>query len=66
MASLFQPGKYGAINTTEKLTIGYYVIKFVSEAYTLQDDTKCDGQISSAGELVVNEQYIICMKEKIN
>ena len=33
--------------------MGYYVVKFVSEAYTLQYDTTCDGQISLSGELVV-------------
>ena len=42
----------------------YYVIKFVSEVYTLQYDTKWDGQIISSSELVVNAQYLICMKEK--
>ena len=40
------------------------MVKFVSEAYTLQDDTTCDLQISSAGELVVNTQYLLCMQEK--
>ena len=48
MDSLVQPDKYGAINTTEKSTMGYYVIKFVSEAYSLQKVTTCDGQIISA------------------
>ena len=36
MASLVQSGKYGAMNTTCPKTIYYYVLKFVSEAYTLQ------------------------------
>ena len=36
MASLVQSGKYSAINTTGKSTMGYYVVKFVSEAYTLK------------------------------
>ena len=36
MASLVQSGKYGAMNTTFPKTIYYYVLKFVSEAYTLQ------------------------------
>ena len=52
MASLVQSGKYGAMNTTETPAMGYYVIKFVSEPYTLPDETTCDGQISSSGELV--------------
>ena len=44
--------------------MGYCVINFVSEAYTLQYDTTCDGKISTDGELVVNDQYLICMQEK--
>ena len=42
--------------------MGYYVIKFVSEEYTLQYYTTCDGKIISDGELVVKEQYLSCMK----
>ena len=53
IASLVQFGKYRAINKWYILTMGYYVIKFVSDVYTLQDDTTCEKQISSASELVV-------------
>ena len=52
MDPLVQAGKYFAINTTYMLTMGLYVIKFVSEAYYLQDDTTCDRKISSSSELV--------------
>ena len=48
MATLVQYGKYGSMNTTDTPTMGYYVIKFVSEAYGLQKVTTCDGQIISA------------------
>ena len=43
--------------------MGYYVIKFFLEAYTLQDGTICDGQISTDSELVFKEQYLSCMQE---
>ena len=46
--------------------MGYYVIKFVSEAYNLQDDTTRDGHIIPAGELVAETQYLRRMKEKAN
>ena len=46
--------------------MGYYVIKFVSEAYTLQDDTEHGGKISSADEVVVKAQYLRCMQENTN
>ena len=58
--------KYGAINTTDTFKMGYYVIKFVSEAYTFQYDTTCDGNIISTGELVVKAQYLSCMQENKN
>ena len=38
----------------------YYVINSVSEAYTLQEDTVCDLQISSSGEIVVKAQDTRC------
>ena len=66
MISLVQYGKYGAMNTTYTSTTGYYVIKFVSEAYNLQDDTTCDGKNISAGKLVVKAQYLSCMQENTN
>ena len=36
MASLVQPGMYGAINIDDNTSNGFYVIQFISEAYTLQ------------------------------
>ena len=66
MALLVQYGKYGAMNTTDTPTMGYYVINFVSEAYTLQYYTKCDRQIISASELFFKAQYLSCMQEKTN
>ena len=62
MASLVKSSKYGAINTADTTTDGYYVIKFISKVYTLQNNTTIDGQIISAGELVVKEKYICYMQ----
>ena len=58
MSSLVQYDKYGYINTTCTTTNGHYVIKFISEAYTLQNNTTVDRQIIAAGELVFKAQYI--------
>ena len=66
MASLVQSGDYGSINTKDISTIGYSVIKFVSYAYTLQEDTTCYGQIISSGELVVKAHYLSCTQEDTN
>ena len=63
MESLVNAGHYGYMNKTYTTTIGYYVIKIVSEVYNLQEYTACERQISKAGELVVKAQYSICMQE---
>ena len=64
--ALVQTNKYGAINTADTTTMGYYGIKFISEPYTLQEETMRDGKISTPGELVVKSQYIKFMQYNIN
>ena len=66
MTSLVESGKYGAINTTDTSTNGFYVIMFTSGAYKLQGNTTIDGQILIAGELVVNEKYLCSMQVDTN
>ena len=63
MASLVQSGNCGATNTPYYTTIGYYVIQFVSEEYTIQEDTNCDGKVSTSDELVVKEHYLSSTQE---
>ena len=58
MVSLVQPYMYDAINTEDTITNRLYVIQFISEAYTIQNNTTIDGQVISYGELVVNTQYL--------
>ena len=41
---------------------GFYVIPFISDAYTLQSNTTIDGQVISAGGLVVKAKYICSMQ----
>ena len=36
MSALVQNGNYGAINTTDPTTIGYYVVKCLPEPYTFK------------------------------
>ena len=66
MALLVESGKYGAINTTDTTTDGFYVIVFTPEVYTLQYNTKIDGQIITDGELVVKAQYICSIQVDTN
>ena len=66
MASLVKSGMYGAINTDDTTTNRFYVIQFISEAYTIQNNATIDGQIISAGELVIKEKYLCSMQENYN
>ena len=66
MASLIESGKYGAINTTDTSTNEFYVIMFTSGAYTLQENRTIDGQIITAGELVVKAKYLCYMQIDTN
>ena len=66
MATLVESGKYSFINTPDTTTNAFYVIIFTSEAYTLQDNTKIDGQIITSGELFVKSQYICFMQVDTN
>ena len=66
MFSLVQPGKYGATSTTYPTKLGYYVVKYVSEACILQEKNTRDGKISTPDKLLVKAKYLICMKEKKN
>ena len=49
---------YGAINIDDTTTNGLHGIQFLSDAYTLQNNTIIDVKVISAGELVVMAQYI--------
>ena len=62
MASLVESVKYGDINTTDTSTNVFYVIMFTSGEYTLQENTKIDGQIITAGKLVVKAKYLRSMQ----
>ena len=39
MASLVQTGKYSAMNETDHKMMVYYVVKYILDDYTLQEDT---------------------------
>ena len=66
ITSLVQLGMYGAINTYDTTADGLYVIKFLSDAYTLQNNTTIDGQDISTGKLVVKAQYLCSIQNNTN
>ena len=53
MVSLFQSGKYDSINIDYTTTNLFYIIQFISETYTLQNNTKMNGKVISSGALFV-------------
>ena len=63
---MVQPGVYGAINTDDTTTNGLYIIQFLSEEYTQNNNTAIDGQVISAGELVAKAKYPCSMQENTN
>ena len=68
MDSLVQLGMYGSINTYDATTNVFCVIQFLSDAYTLQNNTTIGGQFISSGdgELVAKAQYLCSMQENTN
>ena len=44
MTYVVQVGKYGAINAVDTPAMGYYVINYLSELYTLQEYQTIDGK----------------------
>ena len=63
MDALVKTDEYCSINTTYTTTTRYYMIKFISEPYTLQEETLCDEKIISDGKIVVKVQYMNCMQD---
>ena len=66
MASLVQSVIYGAVNTYYTTINGLYDIPFLSEAYTLQNNTTIDGKVISAGKWVVKSQYLCYVQVNTN
>ena len=51
MESLVQTGKDANTNDTYPTTIGYYVEKYVSDTFTIQEYITRDGKVSKSGVL---------------
>ena len=66
MSEIVHNGKYGSINTVDPTTIVYYVVRFLLESYTLQDDKTVDNKVIDSGELIVKMEYISIMRSNTN
>ena len=63
---ILQRGNYVAINTAVTTTMGYYVVKLLSEPCTLQDNKTVDEQVIKAGEHMVKQEYLSITKTDTN
>ena len=57
MYLIMHEGKVGAVGTTNEAAMGYYLVKWHSKQYTLQDDTGGMSVMIPAGTMVVNALY---------
>ena len=64
MSPLLQLRKYVAINKYNPTTMVYFVIKYLSEPYALQEYQTTYGQVIKAGGPIVKSEYLSLMKAK--
>jgi hypothetical protein len=57
MSLMMREGRIGAVGTTDKKAMGYYLIKWLSEPYTLQEDTEGMSGMIPIGSMVVDGLY---------
>ena len=58
MNTLVEAGSFGALLMDDKSAGEYCMVKFLSGAYTMQDETIIDGNITSSVEIFVNENHL--------
>jgi hypothetical protein len=52
---MIRKGEVGAVGTTDKAVMGYYIVQWESKPYTLQVDAEEISGIVTAGAMVVDE-----------
>jgi hypothetical protein len=52
MSLMIREGQVGAVGTTDKAAMGYYVMEWLSEPYALQADTDGMSGVIGAGAMV--------------
>jgi hypothetical protein len=57
MSLMIRKGHIGAVGTTDKAAMGYYLVKWLSEPYTLQEDSEGMSGMIPAGSMVVDGLY---------
>ncbi len=57
MSFMICKGQVGAVGTSDKAAMGYYLVKWLSKPYTLQEDTEGMSGMISTGSMVVDRLY---------
>ena len=57
MSLMIQEGEVRAVGTTYKAAMGYYIVQWKSEPYTLQEDAEEMSGVVTAGAMVVDGIY---------
>ncbi len=57
MSLMIWEGEVGAVRTTDKAAMGYYVVKWLSKLYALQTDTEGRSGVINAGAMVVDRIF---------
>jgi hypothetical protein len=57
MSLMMRKGQVGAVGTSDKAVMGYYLVKWLSEPYTLQEDTEGMSGMIPTGSMVVDGLY---------
>jgi hypothetical protein len=62
MLLMIREGEVGAVGTTDDAAMGYYVVKWTSEPYSLQAETEGVLGVIAAGVMVVDVMYFNMVK----
>jgi hypothetical protein len=57
MSLMMREGHIGAVGMTDEKAMGYYLVKWLSKPYTLQEDTEGMSGMIPVGSMVVDELY---------
>ena len=66
MEFIARTDKYYYASTTDPTTMGYYVVKFLSIAMTLQEEKTKYGKTFKSGELTFTAEYLSIIKSMTN
>eukprot|EP00957_Ditylum_brightwellii_P099372 7569367-Ditylum_brightwellii.AAC.1 len=58
MAAMVNENTFGAVNTNDPKTKGFYIIKFTSLTYTLQENIEVNDDLIKEGSLACEAEYM--------